>query len=126
MYAAGKIPGGFIKRESRPSDKAILTARQIDRPIRPLFPKSWRFETMVHTLVLSTDLQNDSDVLAINSASTALMLSDIPWAGPVAAVRIARINGELVLFPNFEERDTAEMELVVAGKLPMLTAEAGR
>ncbi|MBI5239709.1 MAG: polyribonucleotide nucleotidyltransferase [Elusimicrobia bacterium] len=115
-YAAGRIPGGFFKRETRPREKETLTARQIDRPIRPLFPKSWRFETMVHTLVLSTDLQNDSDVVAINSASTALMLSDIPWAGPVAAVRVARINGGLVLFPTFEERDTAEMELVVAGK----------
>jgi polyribonucleotide nucleotidyltransferase len=115
-YAAGRIPGGFFKRETRPRDKETLTARQIDRPIRPLFPKSWRFETMVHTLVLSTDLVNDADVVAINGASAALMLSDIPWAGPVAAVRIARINGELVLFPTFEERDTAEMELVVAGK----------
>ncbi len=115
-YAAGRIPGGFFKRETRPREKETLTARMIDRPIRPLFPKSWRFETMVHTLVLSTDLVNDTDVLAINSASTALLLSDIPWSGPVAAVRIARINNEFVLFPTFEERDTAEMELVVAGK----------
>ena len=115
-YAAGRIPGGFFKRETRPRDKETLSARMIDRPIRPLFPKSWRFETMVHTLVLSTDLQNDSDVLAINGASTALLLSDVPWNGPVAAVRIARINGAFMLFPTFEERDGADMELVVAGK----------
>jgi polyribonucleotide nucleotidyltransferase len=115
-YAAGRIPGGFFKRETRPREKETLTARLIDRPLRPLFPKSWRYETMVHTLVLSTDLQNDPDVLAVNGASAALMLSDVPWNGPVAAVRIARINGQMVLFPTFEERDTAEMELVVAGK----------
>ncbi|MDD5655700.1 MAG: polyribonucleotide nucleotidyltransferase [Elusimicrobia bacterium] len=115
-YAAGRIPGGFFKRESRPREKETLTARLIDRPIRPLFPKSWRYETMVHTLVLSTDLLNDSDVVAVNSASAALMLSDLPWNGPVAAVRVARINGQMVLFPTFEERESAEMELVVAGK----------
>ncbi|HAM34938.1 MAG TPA: polyribonucleotide nucleotidyltransferase [Elusimicrobia bacterium] len=115
-YAAGRIPGGFFKRETRPREKEILSSRLVDRPIRPLFPKSWRYETMIHTIVLSSDLQNDADVLAINSASAALMLSDIPFNGPVAAVRIARINGQIVLFPTFEERDSAEMELVVAGK----------
>ncbi len=115
-YAAGRIPGGFFKRETRPRDKETLSARIVDRPIRPLFPKTWRYETMVHTLVISSDLANDPDVLAVNSASAALMLSDIPWAGPVAAVRIARINEEFVLLPTFEQRETAEMELVVAGK----------
>ncbi|MFA6003127.1 MAG: polyribonucleotide nucleotidyltransferase [Elusimicrobiota bacterium] len=115
-YAAGRIPGGFFKRETRPREKETLAARMVDRPIRPLFPKSWRFETMVHTLVISSDLENDPDVVAINGASAALMLSDIPWNGPVAAVRIARINNEFVLFPKFEEREGAELELVVAGK----------
>src|SRR5581483_11935140 len=115
-YAAGRIPGGFFKREARPRDKETLTSRLIDRPIRPLFPEGWNFETMVQTIVVSSDLQNDPDVIAITGASTALMLSDIPWNGPVAAVRIARINGAFVLFPTFEERETAELELVVAGK----------
>ncbi len=115
-YAAGRIPGGFFKREARPRDKEILTSRLIDRPIRPLFPEGWRYETMVQTIVLSSDLENDSDVLAINAASTALLLSDIPWNGPVSAVRICRSNGAFVLFPTFEERESAELELVVAGK----------
>ena len=115
-YAAGRIPGGFFKREARPRDKETLTSRLIDRPIRPLFPEGWRYETMVQTLVMSSDLQNDPDVLAINGASCALLLSDIPWNGPVAGVRICRINDQFVLFPTFEERETAELELVVAGK----------
>ena len=115
-YAAGRIPGGFFKRESRPRDKEILTSRLIDRPIRPLFAEGWNFETMVQTIVLSSDLENDSDVLAINGGSCALMLSDIPWNGPVSAVRICRISGAFTLFPTFEERETAELELVVAGK----------
>ena len=115
-YAAGRIPGGFFKREARPRDKEILTSRLIDRPIRPLFPEGWRFETMVQTIVISSDLQNDSDILGINGASCALMLSDIPWNGPVSAVRICRINNAFVLFPTFEERETADLELIVAGK----------
>ena len=115
-YAAGRIPGGFFKREARPRDKETLTSRLVDRPIRPLFPEGWNFETMVQTIVISSDLQNDSDVLAINGASTALLLSDIPLNGPVAAVRIGRANGAFVLFPTFEERETMELELVVAGK----------
>jgi polyribonucleotide nucleotidyltransferase len=115
-YAAGRIPGGFFKREARPRDKETLTSRLIDRPIRPLFNEGWNYETMVQTIVLSTDLENDSDVVAINGASCALMLSDIPWNGPVGAVRIARVNNEFVLFPTFEQRETAELELVVAGK----------
>jgi polyribonucleotide nucleotidyltransferase len=115
-YAAGRIPGGFFKREARPRDKETLTARLIDRPIRPLFSEGWNYETMVQTIVMSTDLENDSDVIAITGASCALMLSDIPWNGPVAAVRIGRLNGAFVLFPTFEERETMELELVVAGK----------
>ncbi|MBI5210841.1 MAG: polyribonucleotide nucleotidyltransferase [Elusimicrobia bacterium] len=115
-YAAGRIPGGFFKRESRPREKETLTARLIDRPIRPLFPEGWRFETMVHTLVVSIDAVNDPDVLAINGASAALLLSDIPWNGPIAATRVALIDGAYVLFPTFEERENAELEIVVAGK----------
>ncbi|MBI4376974.1 MAG: polyribonucleotide nucleotidyltransferase, partial [Elusimicrobia bacterium] len=115
-YAAGRIPGGFFKRENRPREKEVLSSRLIDRPIRPLFPPTWNFETMVQTVVISSDLENDADVLAITGASAALMLSEVPWNGPVAAVRICRINGAFVLFPTFEERETAEMELVVAGK----------
>ena len=115
-YAAGRIPGGFFKRETRPREKEILTSRLIDRPIRPLFNENWRYETMLHTITISSDLQNDADVLAINGASAALMLSDIPWGGPVGAVRIGRLNGEWTLFPTFEERENLELELVVAGK----------
>src|SRR5881296_4098451 len=87
-YAAGKIPGGFFKREGRPNDKETLTSRMIDRPIRPLFPKGWSYETQVIALVLSADLANDPDVLAITGASTALHLSDIPFTTPIAAVRV--------------------------------------
>jgi polyribonucleotide nucleotidyltransferase len=115
-YAAGRIPGGFFKRESRPRDKETLSSRLVDRPIRPLFPSGWNYETMVQTIVISTDLENDADVLAITGASTALMLSDIPWNGPVSAVRICRVADSFVLFPTFEERETADLELVVAGK----------
>jgi len=115
-YAAGRIPGGFFKRENRPREKEILSSRLIDRPIRPLFPTGWNFETMVQSIVVSSDSENDADVVAINGASTALVLSDIPWNGPVGAVRIVRRNGAFVLFPTFEEREDAELELVVAGK----------
>ncbi|MBI4386585.1 MAG: polyribonucleotide nucleotidyltransferase [Elusimicrobia bacterium] len=115
-YAAGKIPGGFFKREGRPREKEILSARLTDRPIRPLFQEGWNYETMVHTLVLSVDGKNDTDVLAVLGGSTSLLLSEVPWSGPVAAVRIGRLNGQLVFFPTFEERETLELELVVAGK----------
>ncbi|MBI3549845.1 MAG: polyribonucleotide nucleotidyltransferase [Elusimicrobia bacterium] len=115
-YAAGKIPGGFFKREGRPREKEILSARLTDRPIRPLFPEGWNHETMVNTIVLSADGKNDTDVLAIIGGSASLMLSDAPWAGPIAAVRIGRLNGQMVFFPTFEEREQLELELVVAGK----------
>ena len=91
-YAGGRIPGGFIKREGRPSEREILTSRQIDRPIRPLFPEGFRNETQVIALVLSADKENDPDVCAINGAGAALALSDIPFGGPVAAVRVGRVN----------------------------------
>src|SRR5881296_713806 len=92
-YAAGKIPGGFFKREGRPTEKEILTSRLIDRPLRPLFPEGYNYETQIVSMVLSADSENDPDILAINAASTALMVSEVPWNGPVAAVRVGRIAG---------------------------------
>src|SRR3954469_11075536 len=100
MYAAGKIPGGFIKRESRPSEGAILAARLTDRPIRPLFPEGYKDDVQVVLTVLSTDQENDPDVIGTVAASAALTISDVPFMGPVAAVRVGRINGELVLNPT--------------------------
>jgi polyribonucleotide nucleotidyltransferase len=114
-YAAGKIPGGFFKREGKPREKEILAARFTDRSIRPLFPDYYNTETQVVSMVLSSDGEIDPDVLSINSASLALMISDIPFNGPVGAVRIAKIGNEYVINPTFEERKNAEIELVVAG-----------
>src|ERR1041385_1650518 len=102
-YAGGRFPGGFIKREGRPQEREILTARQIDRPIRPLFPEGFRNETQVIALVLSADTENDPDVLAINAASAALTLSEIPFHGPVGAVRIGLVNDQMVVNPTYEE-----------------------
>src|ERR671936_1152694 len=99
-YAGGRIPGGFIKREGRPSEREILTSRVIDRPIRPLFPEGFRCETQVIAFVLSADTDNDPDVAAINAASCALTLSDIPFGGPVGAVRVGLVNGEMVVNPS--------------------------
>jgi len=114
-YAAGKIPGGFFKREARPSEKETLSARQVDRPLRPLFPKGWTRETQIIATVLSSDQENDSDTLALIGASMAMGLSDIPFAGPVGAVRIGRIDGKLIVNPTFDERDEADVVLTVAG-----------
>lgn len=113
-YAAGKIPGGFFKREGRPSEKEILTSRLIDRTIRPLFPKGFRSEVQVIVWVVSSDLQNTPDVLAINAASVAMCLSDIPFE-PVAAVRVGRINGNLVINPTNDELEKSDIDIVVAG-----------
>ena len=103
-YAGGRIPGGFIKREGRPSENEILTSRQIDRPIRPLFPEGFRNETQVIALVFSADKENDPDVIGINGAGAALALSDIPFNGPVGAVRVGHVNGEFVVNPSYAER----------------------
>src|SRR5437588_9097994 len=100
MYAAGKIPGSFFKREGRAGEKATLTARLIDRPIRPLFPKGWRYETQLVALPMSVDHVNPYDILAINGASAALMVSNIPFPAPVGAVRIGKIEGNFVLNPD--------------------------
>jgi len=113
--AAGKIPGGFIKREGRPTEKEILSSRLIDRPIRPLFPESFMNETQVIAFVLSYDGQNDADVLGAVGASAALTISDIPFDGPIAEVRIGKINGQLVVNPTHLEIEQSDLELVVAG-----------
>lgn len=114
-YASGKIPGGFFKREGKPREKEILSGRLTDRSIRPLFPNYYNTETQVVSMVLSSDGEIDPDVLSINSASLALMISDIPFNGPVGAVRIAKIDGNYLINPTFEERKKAILELVVAG-----------
>jgi polyribonucleotide nucleotidyltransferase len=113
--AAGKIPGGFIKREGRPSEKEILSARLIDRPIRPLFPKDFRCETQVIVTVYSSDQENDADVIGAVAASAALTISDIPFDGPIAEVRIGRIDGEFIVNPTHHELETSDMDVVVAG-----------
>ena len=126
MYAAGKIPGGFIKRESRPSEAAILAMRLTDRPIRPLFPKGYFNDVQVVLTVLSTDMENDPDILALNGASAALSISHIPFMGPVGAVRVGRINGEFVTNPTNTELDESELDLVVAGtRDAVMMVEAG-
>ena len=114
-YAAGKFPGGFIKRETRPGDKETVSARQIDRPLRPLFPDDYRNETQVACFVISADQENDADVLGMLGASAALSLSSIPWDGPIAGVRIGRVESEWIVNPTFEELDFSDMDIVVAG-----------
>jgi len=126
MYAAGKIPGGFIKRESRPSEAAILAMRLTDRPIRPLFPKGYHNDVQVVLTVLSTDRENDPDILALNGASAALSISHIPFQGPVGAVRVGRIGGEFVTNPTNTQLDESELDLVVAGtRDAVMMVEAG-
>ncbi len=126
MYAAGKIPGGFIKRESRPSEAAILAMRLTDRPLRPLFPKGYFNDVQVVLTVLSTDQENDPDILALNGASAALSISHIPFMGPVGAVRVGRIGGEFVTNPTNTELAESELDLVVAGtREAVMMVEAG-
>ncbi len=117
LYAAGKIKGSrWIKREGRPSDEAVLTARLVDRCIRPLFSKEIKNEVQVILTVLSFDQENDSDVIGLIAASTALAISNIPWEGPLAGLRLGRVAGEWVVNPSFEAREKSEMDLVIAGK----------
>jgi len=127
MYAAGKIPGGFFKREGRPTEKAILTARMIDRPIRPLWPKGFTNEVQVICTTLSADLITPHDILAINGASAALMISPLPFLGPVGAVRIGLIDDELVVNPSLPDvQEESKMDLIVVGTKDGLTmVEAG-
>jgi len=114
-YAAGKIPGGFLKREGKPKDKEILVSRLIDRPMRPLFNKAFGREIQVVPTVVSSDMVNPPDIIAIIASSAAVTISDIPFAGPIAAVRIARVNGEYVVNPTFQQIDDSDMDIVVAG-----------
>ena len=114
-YAGGRIPGGFIKREGRPSEKEILTSRQIDRPIRPLFPETYRNETQVVAFVYSADKENDPDAIAINAASCAIALSDVPFEGPIGAVRVGLVDGEFVVNPTYAERAKSLLNIMVAG-----------
>ena len=113
--AAGKFPGGYFKREGRPTEKEILTCRLTDRPIRPLFPKGWYNEVQVQTVVLSADGENDPDILSIIGASAALMVSDIPWAGPLGAVRVGRVNGKFIANPTHAEMRESDLDLVYVG-----------
>src|SRR3712207_5972630 len=114
-YAAGKIPGGFIKREGRPSDGEILSARIIDRSIRPLFPEGFKNEVQVFVYVISADQENDADMVGLVAASYALNASRIPFAGPIAATRIGRVQGNWILNPTFQQLEFSDMEMVVAG-----------
>ncbi len=134
MYAAGKIPGGFFRREGRPSEKSILTARLIDRPIRPCFPDGFRNEVQIIATMLSVDQINPPDILALNGASLTLYTSDIPFEGPIGAVRVGRIGGKWVINPTYQELEFSELDLVVAGreyfengerKIGLLMVEAG-
>src|SRR5690242_20564733 len=114
-YASGRIPGGFFKREGKPPEKEILTSRLIDRPIRPLFPDGWRYETQIIAMLLSADTENDGDVLAITGASAALALSEIPFVKTIAGVRVGMVNGSFVINPTHEERKQSTLDLIVAG-----------
>jgi polyribonucleotide nucleotidyltransferase len=126
MYAGGRIPGSFFRREGRPSEEAILIARLTDRPIRPLFPKDMRNDVQVILYSFSADTENPIDILAVNAASAALMISDVPWGGPVGAVRVGRINGEFVLNPTFNEKIESDLDLRLAGtREAILMVECG-
>src|SRR6266513_3816754 len=113
--AAGKFPGGYFKREGRPTEKEILTSRLIDRPIRPIFPKGWYNEVQVQCIVLSADGENDPDMLAVVGASAALMVSDIPWEGPLGAVRVGRVKGQFVANPTHAQMAESDVDLVYVG-----------
>ena len=116
MYAAGKIPGSFFRREGRPGEQAILTCRLTDRPLRPSFPEGFRNEVQVIATILGADLENPHDIASINGASAALMVSGIPFNGPIGAVRIAHRNGEWIAHPTYQDGDDSTFEMVVAGR----------
>ncbi len=124
-YAAGKIPGGFFKREGRPSEKEILSARQVDRPIRPLFPDGFMHETQIACFILSADQENDADVLALLGASVALCISKVPFNTPVASVRVGRIKGNWLVNPTFQQLQYSDVDIVVAGSAEALTMVEG-
>src|SRR5690242_2424200 len=116
MYAAGKIPGSFFRREGRPGEQAILTCRLTDRPLRPSFPSDFRNEVQVIATILGSDQENPHDIISINGASAALMISGIPFDGPIGAVRLAHLDGDWLAHPTFQEGDISTFELVVAGR----------
>src|SRR5574342_1150176 len=125
-YASGRIPGGFFKREGKSAEKEVLTSRVIDRPIRPLFPSGWRYESQIIALVLSADGENDTDVLAITGASAALALSEIPFEKTIAGVRVGLVDGQYLINPTFEQRKQSKLDLVVAGSRDgLVMVEAG-
>ena len=125
-YAGGRIPGGFFKREGRPTDKETLTSRLIDRPLRPSFEKGYRQETQIIAFVLSADGENDPDILALNAASAALAVSSIPFPNPIGAVRMGAVNGELIVNPTNSQRDMSDLDLIVAGtEHAIVMVEAG-
>jgi len=125
-YASGRIPGGFFKREGKPPEKDVLTSRLIDRPIRPLFAPGWRYETQVVALVISADEQNDSDVLALTGAGAALAISEIPFAKPIAGVRVGLVDGAYIVNPTYDQRRKSRLDLVVAGTADAIVmVEAG-
>src|SRR5579863_9137513 len=125
-YSAGKIPGGFFKREGRPSEREILTSRLIDRPLRPLFPEGWSTETQIFSMVLSADSENDPDVLGVTAASAALYCSNIPFTNPIAAVRVGLLDGSLVVNPTVVEQKSSLLNIVVAGtEQAIVMVEAG-
>ena len=115
LAAAGKFPGGFLKREGRPSTKEILSSRLMDRPIRPLWPTGFRDEVQVQAFVIASDLQNDGDVLAMNGAAAALHVSELPFQGPIASVRVGKVDGEMVAFPTNAELEESELDMIVSG-----------
>src|ERR1700752_532137 len=114
-YSAGKIPGGFFKREGRPSEREILTSRLTDRPLRPLFPEGWASETQIVSMVLSADSENDPDVIAVTAASAALYISKIPFANPVACVRVGLLDRKLTVNPTVAEQKTSSLNIIIAG-----------
>ena len=125
-YASGRIPGGFFKREAKPTEKEVLTSRLIDRPLRPLFPEGWGRETQVIAFLLSADPENDSDVLALTGASAALSISSIPFSNPIAAVRVGFVEDEIVINPTFSERKLSDLDLIIAGSSDaIMMVEAG-
>lgn len=126
MYASGKIPGGFIRREGRPSEKAILSSRLMDRPLRPLFPKGYHNDVVVVATVMSVDLDCETDIMAMVGASVAIATSDIPWEGPITAVRVGRVDGRFIINPTLEQREQSDINLTVAGtKDAIMMVEAG-
>lgn len=125
LSAVGRFPGGFLKREGRPTTKETLTSRLMDRPIRPLWPQGYKDEVQVQSFVLSSDAQNDGDVLAMNGASAALHISSMPFQGPVASVRVGKIDGQLVAFPTFDELEQSELDMIVSGSRDAVTMIEG-